>query len=322
MIKKLIFSFIIIFSLSGLFAKDFSEDEVIPGDYTGVEWLIDADDLITNDRSWWEDSKNFWETQSEEETYEEENQEAEIVNTETEAENNIESEPQEEIKEQTAEPFVFTMEMTDEPQEAENSVTFAEILSKHLYVKIQNYDDFYQLYLKYREDENWQILYSQIKNIDLAFDEEGKITLTKTEASKIDSDTYYELSEDPLLQVSSRVMSSYLTGSNNYKKYLSDKIKLKSKKSTFEDGDKYKTFAEYHEVTSITLIKDSFMDELFSESEGKSCVLVQTNYIEDGQEETEYSLLWLEKTEKGYKLTSISNGMKEFLFFVCLLSGY
>ena len=300
MIKKLIFSFIIIFSLSGLFAKDFSEDEVIPGDYTGVEWLIDADDLITNDRSWWEDSTNFWETQSEEETYEEENQEAEIVNTEPEAEKNIES----------------------EPHEAENSVTFAEILSKHLYVKIQNYDDFYQLYLKYREEENWQILYSQIKNLDLAFDEEGKITLTKTEASKIDSDIYYELSEDPLLQVSSRVMSSYLTGSNNYKKYLSDKIKLKSKKSTFEDGDKYKTFAEYPEVTSITMIKDSFMDELFSESEGKSCVLVQTNYIEDGQEETEYSLLWLEKTEKGYKLTSISNGMKEFLFFVCLLSGY
>ena len=266
MIKKLIFSFIIIFSLSGLFAKDFSEDEVIPGDYTGVEWLIDADDLITNDRSWWEDSTNFWETQSEEETYEEENQEAEIVNTEPEAEKNIESEP--------------------------------------------------------HEEENWQILYSQIKNIDLAFDEEGKITLTKTEASKIDSDIYYELSEDPLLQVSSRVMSSYLTGSNNYKKYLSDKIKLKSKKSTFEDGDKYKTFAEYPEVTSITMIKDSFMDELFSESEGKSCVLVQTNYIEDGQEETEYSLLWLEKTEKGYKLTSISNGMKEFLFFVCLLSGY
>ena len=58
MIKKaLVFCFL--FSLSSLLFAQASDTGIFyDGEYTGVTWLIDADDVVSEEKSWWEAGNN------------------------------------------------------------------------------------------------------------------------------------------------------------------------------------------------------------------------------------------------------------------------
>ena len=108
---------------------------------------------------------------------------------------------------------------------------------------------------------------------------------------------------------------SYITGSNVYKKFLSPEIKPTAKKSLFEDGDKIKAFSSYTNIQSVTLNDSIYLNDKDESTKLYGVVAVVHYENQEGQEETEISIFWFKKTDKGYRLIKVLNGMKEFLFF-------
>ena len=276
------------------------EGILYPGDYTGVEWLIDIPDQESLVKSWWEDSKST-------------SQNYALDDSELEDEESIlDDEESAAIAEETQTPKAAensTEAPASEPQKDE----LKEFLS-HQGITLDSFTDYYLYYSSYK-NAAWENYYKELLDLEYGeiFNQGAKIT--QEEAAEVEKQADPLNKDNSLLDTAKAVTASYITGSNVYKKFLSPEIKPTAKKSLFEDGDKIKAFSSYTNIQSVTLNDSIYLNDKDESTKLYGVVAVVHYENQDGQDETEISIFWFKKTDKGYRLIKVLNGMKEFLFF-------
>lgn len=277
------------------------EGILYPGDYTGVEWLIDIPDQESLVKSWWEDSKST-------------SQNYALEDSELEDEESIlDDEESAAIAEETQTPEESTENSTEAPASEPQRDELKEFLS-HQGITLDSFTDYYLYYSSYK-NAAWEKYYKELLDLEYGeiFNQGAKIT--KEEAPEVEKQADPLNKDNSLLDTAKAVTASYITGSNVYKKFLSPEIKPTAKKSLFEDGEKLKAFSSYTNIQSVTLNDSIYLNDKDESTKLYGVVAVVHYENQEGQEETEISIFWFKKTDKGYRLIKVLNGMKEFLFF-------
>lgn len=277
------------------------EGILYPGDYTGVEWLIDIPDQESLVKSWWEDSKST-------------SQNYALEDSELEDEENVlDDEESAAIAEETQTPEESTDNSTKAPALESQKDELKEFLN-HQGITLDSFTDYYLYYSSYK-NAAWENYYKELLDLEYGeiFNQGAKIT--KEEAPEVEKQADPLNKDNSLLDTAKAVTASYITGSNVYKKFLSPEIKPTAKKSLFEDGDKIKVFSSYTNIQSVTLNDSIYLNDKDESTKLYGVVAVVHYENQEGQDETEISIFWFKKTDKGYRLIKVLNGMKEFLFF-------
>ena len=291
------------------------EGILYPGDYTGVEWLIDIPDQESLVKSWWEDSRSTSQNYALEDS-EVEDEESILDDEESildDEESILDDEESAAIAEETQTPEESTDNSTKEPVSEPQKDELKEFLS-HQGITLDSFTDYYLYYSSYK-NAAWENYYKELLDLEYGeiFNQGAKIT--KEEALEVEKQADPLNKNNSLLDTAKAVTASYITGSNVYKKFLSPEIKPTAKKSLFEDGDKIKAFSSYTNIQSVTLNDSIYLNDKDESTKLYGVVAVVHYENQEGQEETEISIFWFKKTDKGYRLIKVLNGMKEFLFF-------
>lgn len=276
------------------------EGILYPGDYTGVEWLIDIPDQESLVKSWWEDSKSI-------------SQNYALEDSEVEEESILDDEENAAIAEETQTPEESTDNSTQAPVSEPQKDELKEFLS-HQGITLDSFTDYYLYYSSYK-NAAWENYYKELLDLEYGEIFNQGAEITKEEAPEVEKQADPLNKDNSLLDTAKAVTASYITGSNVYKKFLSPEIKPTAKKSLFEDGDKIKAFSSYTNIQSVTLNDSIYLNDKDESTKLYGVVAVVHYENQEGQEETEISIFWFKKTDKGYRLIKVLNGMKKFLFF-------
>ena len=336
MIKKALVFCVILFSLSShLFAQASDTGIFYDGEYTGVTWLIDADDVVSPEKSWWEAGNNNSKSSYADYDFSEEDlteiaEAEEITEASEDTLNNqtaYESEDEKSSEKKSADDKSENKKTESKKQKLIGTIDELDEEKHYDYFSHEGieFDTFSSCFRHFLvgHDGYWKEVYPVL--CDSKFEDVFRkgIVIKNENADEYETKASPENPDAKIIDITCSIVSSYLKNTGTYKKFISPEIKPASKKSLYEMGYELIYFSDYSDVQSVTVC-DLFALNDMEQGTPLIGIITLIDYIDEDTEnaETQISIFWYKKTDKGYRIDRIQNGMKEPLFYTIMLGQY